>query len=86
MSFNCGFATNSTYPVPVTPPRCTNFRQRPVRIALPIAHRSGVLPVLQSQRLRCAAHLISLIAILRLHLPSGSEAFWVLLALSEETR
>jgi len=40
----------------------------------------------QSQKLRSAAPLIGLIAILRLHLPSGSEAFWVLLALSEETR
>ncbi|MEH2614261.1 hypothetical protein [Bradyrhizobium sp. AZCC 1693] len=32
----------------------------------------------QSQKLRSVA--------LRLDLPSGSEAFWVLLALSEETR
>jgi hypothetical protein len=30
--------------------------------------------------------LVGLIAALRFHLPSGSEAFWVLLALSEETR
>jgi hypothetical protein len=40
----------------------------------------------QSQRLRSAAPLLGLIAALRLHLPFGPEAFWVLLALSQETR
>jgi hypothetical protein len=40
----------------------------------------------QSQRLRSVAPLLGLIAALRLHLPFGPEAFWVLLALSDETR
>jgi hypothetical protein len=40
----------------------------------------------QSQRLRSVAPLLGLIVALRLHLPFGPEAFWVLLALSDETR
>ena len=91
MSLSCGFATNSTVPemrrVRVTSPRCTNFRQPAARIALLTAHRSGVLRcVIQSQRLRSVAPLLGVMAALRLHLPFGPEAFWVLLALSDETR
>jgi len=61
--------------------RRTNFRQSAVRIARLVANRSGVL--------RCAIAKVAIYSpldrpdwILRLHLPSGSEAFWVLLALS----
>jgi hypothetical protein len=56
-----------------------------MRIALPVANRSGVLR--RSNRKGCGLPPVDgLIAALRLHLPSGSEAFWVLLALSDETR
>jgi hypothetical protein len=46
----------------------------------------GSAAVLQSQRLRSVAPLPGLIVALRLHLPFGPQAFWVLLALSDETR
>jgi hypothetical protein len=91
MSLSCGFATNSTIPEnakdAVTSRRCTNFRQPVVRIAALIANRSGCCGALINRkgcdrRPLCWARLQAL----RLHLPFGSEAFWVLLALSQETR
>jgi len=62
-------------------PRCTNFRQPAVRIALPAVNRSGVLR--RSNRKGCDLRPLM---DWRFHLPFGPEAFWVLLALSEETR
>ena len=87
MSLSCGFATNSTIPEAHQMPIAS---QRGIKISPAwrldrSANRSGVA-VLQSQGLRSAAPLLGLIAVLRLHLPFGSEAFWVLLALSQETR
>ena len=85
MSPGCGFATNPTVPemrrVPGYIPRCTNFRQPVVRIALPAVNRSGVLR--RSNRKGCDLRPLM---DWRFHLPFGPEAFWVLLALSEETR
>jgi hypothetical protein len=65
--------------------RCTNFRQPAVRIAALTAKRSGYCgaPI---AKVAIGGSLGGLIAALRHHLPFGSEAFWVLLALSEETR
>jgi hypothetical protein len=71
--------------VRVTSRRCTNFRQPAVRIALLIANRSGAAAH-HSQRLRSGPPCCGPIAALTLHLPFGSEAFWVSLALSDETR
>jgi hypothetical protein len=89
MSLSCGFAMDSTVPemrrVPIVSWRCMNFRQPAVRIALPIANRSGRLQC-TNRRLRSVAPLLAVMAAVRLHLPFGPEAFWVLLALSDETR
>jgi hypothetical protein len=90
ISLSCGFATNSTVPElrdggRVTSRRCTNFRQPAVRIALLIANRSGAA-VRRSQGLRSGPLAGARLQALTLHLPFGSEAFWVLLALSDETR
>jgi hypothetical protein len=91
ISLVCGFDPNSTVPEvrrgpAVTSRRCTNFRQPAVLIVLLTARRSGVLQC--SNRKGCDQWplLLGLIAALRSHLPSGSEAFGVLLALADETR
>jgi len=91
MSLSCGFATNSTIPENATDagyvPALHEFSP-PGRADRGADRQSlGVLRYSnQSQGLRSAAPLLGLIAALRLHLPFGSEAFWVLLALSQETR
>jgi hypothetical protein len=54
------------------------FSRANVRVVALIGYSFEGTAVRQSQKLRSVA--------LRLHLPSGTEAFWVLLALSGETR
>jgi hypothetical protein len=90
MSLSCGFATNSIMPdmppVRVTSRRCTNFRQPGCADRAADRRSLGGAALLQSQWLRSVVLLLGLIAALRLHLPFGPDAFWVLLALSDETR
>jgi hypothetical protein len=62
-----------------------NFRQPRVRIALPIANRSWCCGAPIAKVAICGP-LAGPDCIFAFHLPFGSEAFWVLLALSEETR
>ncbi|MEH2526034.1 MULTISPECIES: hypothetical protein [unclassified Bradyrhizobium] len=81
MSLSCGFATESTIPemdVCGGVPGCMNFDHANMRVMVRICHLFEGAAVRQSKKLRSEA--------LRLHLPSGSEAFLVLLALSGETR
>jgi hypothetical protein len=80
MSLSCGFATESTIPetrrFAVVSRRCMIFSRANMRVVALIGYLFEGTAVRQSQKLRSV----------RLHLPSGSEAFWVLLALSGETR
>jgi hypothetical protein len=82
ISPSCGFAAESTITenpaIAVASRRCLIFSHANMRIVALIGYLSESAAVRQSQKLRSVA--------LRLHLPSGSEAFWVLLALSGETR
>ncbi len=92
MSLGCGFAANSTIPemrpdadrVPVR----MNFRRR--RTPLDHCCWSGqslsVLVRLKRKGCDCGPLVSTIAAFAALHLPYGSEAFWVLLALSDETR
>ncbi|MEH2495981.1 hypothetical protein V1294_002460 [Bradyrhizobium sp. AZCC 1678] len=88
MSLSCGFATNSTVPevrrVRIGSRRCMNFRQQAVRIARPIANRSGAAT--HQSKVAICGPVAGPDCSFAFHLPFGSEAFWVLLALSEETR
>jgi hypothetical protein len=91
MSLSCGFATNSTIPENAADagyvPALHEFSSAGCADRSADRQSLGALRYSnQSQRLRSAAPLLGLIAALRLHLPFGSEAFWVLLALSQETR
>jgi hypothetical protein len=74
MSLSCGFATEST--IPETRRFAVVSRRCNMRVVALIGYLFEGTAVRQSQKLRSV----------RLHLPSGSEAFWVLLALSGETR
>ena len=82
MSPSCGLAAESTISetrcFAVASRRCMNFGHARARVVAVTAYLFEGAAVRQSQKLRSAA--------LRLHLPSGPEAFWVLLALSDETR
>jgi hypothetical protein len=89
MSLGCGFAVNSTIP------ECTRCRPRSGADEFSPASTPGIA-LLTGQSLGCCGHfkrkgcdagpLVGTIAPLRRHVPYGSEAFWVLLALSDETR
>jgi len=87
MSLSCGFAMNSTIPEvhQMPSPSRRGIRISPAwRLACGwSAHHLGVAVIAM---VAICGPLVCLIAALRLHLPSGSEAFWVLLALSDETR
>ena len=83
------FATNSTIPQRRDAGysrHCSEFFDSAVSDRALIAIALGGLAVLQSQRLRSAAPLLGAYCSFELHLPSRLEAFWVLLALSQETR
>jgi hypothetical protein len=71
-------------------PRCMIFACLPFFASrpcgsLPVANRSGCCGTPIAKVAVCGP-VAGLIAALRLHFPSGWEAFWVLLALSDETR
>jgi hypothetical protein len=89
IAVGCGFATNSIVSEMrrgsgLRPAAARIFASRPVQTRgwSPIAWGCGAAIAKVAIRPLCWGP----IAALRLHLPSGPEAFWVLLALSDETR
>ena len=87
MSLSCGFATDSS-----VPQKATGAGGVPAPHEFSASRRADRAAGRQSRRgaavrnRKVAALLMGLIAALRLRLPFASEAFWVLLALSRETR